>query len=341
MSITSKLPRISVIIPAYNCDRYVGQAVESILHQTYSSYEIIVIDDGSQDKTYEVLQPYEAKIRYVYQQNQGVSVARNHGLDLARGEFVAFLDADDLFLPDTLAALLGVFEANPNLGIVHSGWRRINQQGETLMDVRPWETVPKLNLETWLRWKPLGTMGTLMFRRDRLEQVGGFEPGLTHAEDVDLILRLALKGCKAGWLRQSTVCYRQHDQNTMRDGISQAQSINWVLDRFFNQPDVPVDIRLIENWVRYSTLVWSSWYLYYTGFPQEMVQYLQKSWSYSPFLGIETVMNWIESFTQYSQNLGSQFYADELGNIPEWRLLIQWIVEQISQQQLESTTPAN
>ena len=341
MSTPSKSPQISVIIPAYNCDRYIGQAVESILHQTYSSYEIIVIDDGSQDKTREVLEPYQANIRYVYQHNQGVSAARNHGIELARGEFVAFLDADDLFFPDTLAAQLAVFEANPGLGIVHSGWRRINQAGETLIDVRPWETVPELNLESWLRWKPLGTMGTLMFRRDGLERVGGFEPGLTHAEDVDLILRLALKGCEAEWLRQSTVCYRQHDRNTMRDGISQAKSINWVLDRFFGQPDIPVDIRLIENWVRYSTLVWSSWYLYYTGFPQEMVRYLQKSWAYTPFLGMETVINWMESFTQYSLNLGDEFSADELGKLTEWRLLLNWVIEQMERQQLESQTLGN
>ncbi|MDY7022917.1 MAG: glycosyltransferase [Cyanobacteriota bacterium] len=324
----SKRPRISVVIPAYNCDRFVGQAVESVLTQTYSDYEIIVIDDGSQDNTSQVLDSYRGQIRYVYQENQGVSVARNHGLDLALGEFVAFLDADDLFLRDTLAAQLAVFEAKPNLSIVHSGWRRINQQGETLMDVQPWETVRELNLESWLRWKPFGTMGTLLFRRDKLEAVGGFQPELTHAEDVDLVLRLALKGCEAEWLRQSTVCYRQHDRNTMRDGISQAKSINWVLERFFSQSDVPLDIRLIESWVRYSTFVWSSWYLYYTGFPKEMVKYLQKSWNYTPFSGVETVINWMESFTQYSQNLGEEFYVDELEQLPEWQSLIQWIVEQ-------------
>ncbi|KKD38741.1 glycosyltransferase family 2 protein [Limnoraphis robusta] len=331
MSTASKLPRISVVIPAYNCDRYVAQAVESVLHQTYSSVEIIVIDDGSQDNTRQVLQPYSAQIRYVYQDNQGVSVARNHGIHLAQGEFVAFLDADDVFLRDKLAAQLAVFEANPKLGIVHSGWRRINQQGETLMDVQPWEMVPELNLESWLRWKPFGTMGTLMFRRNWLEEVGGFEPGLTHAEDVDLILRLALKGCEAEWLRQSTVCYRQHDQNTMRDGISQAKSINWVLERFLSREDIPLEIRLIEKWVRYSTLVWSSWYLYYTGFSPEMVQYLQKSWHHSPYLAVETVMNWMESFTQYSMNLGDDFDADKLSEIPEWKMLMEWVVEKMFQ----------
>ncbi|MGF1493709.1 MAG: glycosyltransferase family 2 protein [Microcoleaceae cyanobacterium] len=320
-------PRTSVIIPSYNCDRYISQAIESVLAQADqelgTDFEIIVIDDGSQDNTRQVLEPYQDRIRYVYQQNQGVSVARNHGIRLAQGEFIAFLDADDLFLPNKLTQQLTVFEANPDLGIVHSGWRRISQTGETLMDVHPWTTVPELDLESWLRWKPLGTMGTLMFRRRWLRRVGGFEPGLTHAEDVDLILRLSLKGCQADWLRQPTVCYRQHDRNTMRNGVSQAKSINWVLDRFFAQPGIPLEIRLIENWVRYSTLVWSSWYLYHTGFLPEMQHYLQQSWQYTPFPSVETVINWIESFTHYSKDLGEDIDAHRLAQSPEWRALVQ------------------
>ncbi len=328
LSTADRTPRVSIVIPTYNCDRYIGQAIESVLRQTYSSYEIIVIDDGSQDKTQEILQPFAQQIQSVYQSNQGVSVARNHGIKLAQGELITFLDADDLFFPDKLAAQVAVFDRQPELGIVHSGWRRVNQQGEALMDVKPWEMVPQLDLESWLRWKPLGTMGTLMFRRDWLQQVGGFEAGLTHAEDVDLVLRLALKGCQAQWLPQPTVCYRQHDQNTMRDGISQAQSINWVLDRFFNLPDIPIEIRLVEKWVRYSTLVWSSWYLYHTNFSQEMVQYLKKSWEYTPFFPIETIINWADSFTQYSAQVGEELDADQLGQLSEWQDLVQWVIDQ-------------
>ncbi|SKB15694.1 Glycosyl transferase [Planktothrix sp. PCC 11201] len=328
MSHTLATPQISVIIPAYNCDRYVGQAVESILNQTYDADEIIIIDDGSQDNTRQVLQPYSDYIRYVYQENQGVSVARNHGLNLARGEFIVFLDADDIFLPDKLAAQLAVFQAQPHLGLVQSGWRRVTDTGELLMDATPWDYVPELNLENWLRWKPLGTMGTLMFRREWLLKINGFEPGLAHAEDVDLILRMALFGCESAWLRQSTVCYRQHDRNTMRDGISQAKSINYVLDKFFNFPNIPLEIRLIENWVRYSTLVWSSWYLYYTGFPVEMAEYLQKSWQYTPFLLVETLINWTESFVHYSNSLGQSLEVNQLCNLPEWQNLTAWVLEQ-------------
>lgn len=323
---TTTTPRVSIIIPVYNGDRYIRQAIESVLSQTYQSYEIIVIDDGSTDNTSLFLEAYIKTIRYIYQKNQGVSAARNHGIALARGELIAFLDADDFFLPDKLTAQVGVFDAQPNLGIVHSGWRRVNQDGETIKDETPWDYVPKLDLEGWLRWKPIGTMGTLMFRRDWLQKVGSFEAGLGQAEDVDLVLRLALQGCEADWLRESTVCYRQHDRNTMRDGISQARSINQVLDKFFASESLPLEVQLLEKQVRYNTLVWSSWYLYYTGFYSEMVEYLQRSWKYSPFLPVGTVINWIDSFTGFSENVGDDLDADKLAKTSEWQNLMSWVI---------------
>ena len=96
---SDRSPQVSVVIPAYNCAEYVGQAVESVLHQTIADWEIIVVDDGSRDHTRLVLEKYSDRIRYIYQQNQGVSIARNCGIELARGEFIAFLDADDYFSP--------------------------------------------------------------------------------------------------------------------------------------------------------------------------------------------------------------------------------------------------
>ena len=181
MSTTATTPRVSVIIPVYNCERYISEAIESILVQTYESYEIIVIDDGSTDNTPLALQPYIETIHYVYQENQGVSAARNHGIDLAQGELIAFLDADDFFLPDKLTAQVGVFDAQPNLGIVHSGWRRVNHHGDTIKYETACDYASKLDLEGGFRWKPIGTMGTLMFRRNWLKQVGSFEAGLGQA----------------------------------------------------------------------------------------------------------------------------------------------------------------
>ncbi len=320
-------PRVSVIIPTYNCDRYIAQALESVLSQRGCSYEAIVIDDGSTDGTCRVLRPYGAYLRYFYQKNQGVSAARNHGIQLAQGEFVAFLDADDFFLPGKLAAQVAKFEAQPDLGIVHSGWRRVNSQGKALMDVQPWQTFPELNLESWLRWKPVFP-GAMIFRREWLERVGGFDPRFTVAEDVDLVLRLALNGCAAAWLPRITVCYRQREQSAMCNGLFQARFLPAVLDNFFHQPELPERIRLMENQVRYSTLVWIAWYLYYTGQPAEMVQYLQQAWRYKPYLPVETMVNWAESFAEFSQNWGANLDADSLGKSPEWQQLVQWVIAQ-------------
>jgi glycosyltransferase involved in cell wall biosynthesis len=319
------MPLVSVVIPAYNCAAYIIEAIESVISQTYADWEVIVVDDGSKDETSQVLQPYKSVIRYEYQQNQGVSIARNHGIELARGEFVAFLDADDFFLPDKLAAQIAMFKAQPGLGIVHSGWRKVNSKGEFLQDVTPWENVPKLDLEMWLRWKPV-LPSAMMFRREWLQRAGGFDPRFPPAEDTDLALRLALMGCETEWLKQVTVCYRQHEQSAMYKGLPQAKSLAAVIESFFARPELPGKIRLLEKQIKYSTFVWIAWYLYCSGHSNEMVQFLQRSWNYRPYLPVETVINWVESFAEFSLNAGRDFDADMLGKSREWQGLMRWVI---------------
>lgn len=325
MKATTAEPTVSVIIPTYNCDRYIIQAVESVLQQQDCSYEVIVIDDGSTDNTKEALKPLSNFIRYIYQENQGVAAARNHGIAVANGELIAFLDADDYFLPGKIAAQAAIFAKRPDLGIVHSGWQRVDSQGNKLMDVRPWESVPQLDLENWLRWKPV-LPSAMMFRREWLEYVGGFDPRFPPAEDTDLVFRLALKGCQSAWLRQIVVCYRQHEQSAMNQGLPQARSLTAVIDNFFEQPNLPEKVRLMEYSVRYGTLVWIAWYLYYTNHPAETVEYLKKAWDYTPFSPIETVINWMENFAEFSRNWGHQLDANALASSPEWQQLVQWII---------------
>ncbi|OCR01117.1 glycosyl transferase [Oscillatoriales cyanobacterium USR001] len=318
-------PLVSVVIPSYNCASYIVQAVESVISQTYADWEVIVVDDGSKDETSQVLQPYKSRIRYEYQQNQGVSIARNHGIQLARGEFVAFLDADDFFLPDKLAAQIAMFKSQPSLGIVHSGWRKVNSKGEFLQDVTPWKNVPKLDLEMWLRWKPV-LPSAMMFRREWLERAGGFDPRFPPAEDTDLALRLALMGCETEWLKQVTVCYRQHEQSAMYKGLPQAKSLAAVIESFFARPELPGKIRLLEKQIKYSTFVWIAWYLYCSGHSNEMVEFLQRSWNYRSYLPVETAIDWVESFAEFSLNAGRDFDADFLGKSTEWRQLMRWII---------------
>lgn len=321
-------PRVSIVIPSYNCDRYLPEAIESVLAQTYQDFEIIVVDDGSTDRTSEVLQGYGDRVRAIRQQNQGVAKARNHGIQQSQGAWIAFLDADDVLLPHKLAAQLAIADADPELGIVHSGWNRVDADGNVLMPVELWHQIPELTLETWLRWKPV-LPSAMLFRRDWLLQVGGFDPRFPPAEDTELLLRLALKGCQAKWLPDITVNYRQHDASAMHKGLPQARSLAAVIDHFFAQPDLPERIRWLEQQTRYNTLVWIAWYLHYTGHPLPMVEHLQRSWEYSPYAPLETIVHWADSFTGFAKNWGSEFDAESLAQTPEWQSLLQWVRDRI------------
>lgn len=113
-------PLVSIIIPTYNYGKYLTKAIRSCFEQTYKNLEIIVIDDGSTDNTHEVIMGFSDKIVYVFQQNSGVSVARNKGLELAQGEFITFLDADDYLTEDSVETRLNILLAYPDIGIVFS-----------------------------------------------------------------------------------------------------------------------------------------------------------------------------------------------------------------------------
>lgn len=326
-------PNVSVVIPAYNCDRYLAEAIDSVLAQTEQDYELIVVDDGSTDRTQQILQTYRNQalnidLRTVCQLNQGVAIARNHGIELARGKWIAFLDADDVFLPNKLAAQVAIAQSNLDVGIVHSGWQRISTTGEILMQVEPWQQIPTLDLESWLRWKPV-LPSAMLFRRDWLERAGGFDPRFPPAEDTELVLRLARMGCRSIWLPQVTVRYRQHENSAMHQGLPQARSLAAVIDHFFTQPDLPPPIRHLESQIRYSTLVWIAWYLHHTGHAVEMIRTLQKAWQVSPHSPIETIVDWADSFASYAKSWGIAFDAQALVVSAEWQTLSQWVLNQI------------
>jgi glycosyltransferase involved in cell wall biosynthesis len=315
------MAKVSVIIPAYNGDRFIQKTIDSVLAQTFTDYEIIVIDDGSQDNTSQVLESYGKNIQYIYQHNQGVAAARNRGIDLAKGELIAFLDQDDLFLPHKLAAQVACLEAHPEAGMVHSGWQRINDCGEMLGTVEPWHKAPRLDLSAWLWWKPV-LLSAMMFRKYWLEKVEGLDPQFRQVCDLDLAWRLTLMGCETVWLPQITVCYREHDRNDSLNTQVQAQESQAILDKFFSLQQISPNLRRLETECRYYTLVWSAWRLYHTGYLTEMAEYLEKSLVYTHKYRTETVMNWIECFNNYASECGSEIDIYSLCNSPQWKQLI-------------------
>jgi len=200
-------PRISVVIPAYNAAPYIGAAIESVIGQTYKDLEIIVVDDGSVDNTADVVQTYDSKIKYVRQENQGVSSARNHGIRVAQGELIAFLDADDVWFPEKLELQTQFLSAHEEAALVFGDLElvadgQVVEPSYLALKKHPWWSKPdgvlaKDAFANLLEENVVSTSTTLVSSR-ALRQVGTFDEDLPTAEDLDLWLRVAARfpiGC--------------------------------------------------------------------------------------------------------------------------------------------------
>ncbi|HAT12703.1 MAG TPA: glycosyl transferase [Microcoleaceae bacterium UBA10368] len=339
MSTANRTPQVSVIIPAYNGDRYIVQAVESSLSQTFTDLEIIVVDDGSTDGTHQVLHPYLDRIRYIYQENQGVAAARNRGIKEAQGEFLAFLDADDYFLPSKLEKQLACFDVDPALDMVQTGWFIVNEKGQNISAVKPWEQAPKLDLESFILYKCVRPSAMLL-RRKWWKKLGGFDSQFPLAEDLDFALRLTLKGGKAAWLEEILTCYRQHNSSLMSSGFPLMKNTEIMMEKFFARPDLPKSILRLKKQERYQCFVWMAWRMYRDGHIAEMAECLEKSLQYTPFSSTETVLNWLQTFKMASEEYGNNFDGYSLSQLREWQDIILMVMTNPPQSQQSSiSTP--
>ncbi|AFZ43440.1 glycosyl transferase family 2 [Halothece sp. PCC 7418] len=329
------MAKVSVIIPTYNGSRYICQTIESILSQTYQDWEIIVVDDGSVDATAALLNPYRDRIRYYYQANQGVAAARNFGLAMARGCYINFLDHDDVLLPQKLALQVAVFQEQPQVGMVHSGWRRVNAWAEPLTEIKPWQNIPHLDLHSWLKWMPV-LFSAMMFRRQWLDKVGDLDPSLKQACDVDLIQRLALMGCTTVWVKRVTTLYRQHRKNDSLNTLVQAQECWKVRKKFFARTDLPPAIQKQKAQYLYPTLVWMAWRLYYTNHWEEMKAVLLQALNYSPYPYLETVQHWINAFKVQASQHDTELDLEALTHSKEWQQLLYLVHHEASSRQFQT-----
>ena len=297
-SIASACPLVSVIIPTYNGTRHIEETLGSVFTQEYPSWEVIVVNDGSTDHIQEVLERYRDRVHHIEQANQGTAAARNRELKSALGELVVFLDHDDLLLPDALADRVESFQRYPSMGMVASGWRQIDEHGQTIGNHEPWRDAPNLTLEDWLPWSPV-LPSAMMFRRTWLERAGGFDAAVSGSDDTDLVWRLALMGCQADWVKKMSICYRVHSTNQSRLRPEIIETHLNVVEKFFSQPDLPTRVRNLESHVRYYFLLWHIWNLYCSGHTEAMVPYLQQVLNVSPFFSPEaTVFNWATYFVR-------------------------------------------
>ncbi len=190
---------VSVVIPTYNSGRFIAQAIRSVLGQTYARYEVIVVDDGSTDETKDVLREFDGHSRYLYQDNRGPSAARNAGIRLARGEYICFLDADDIWAPNKLEVQLTFMEQHPDIGLVFSDEEEVSAEG----DIRPSLLAQSRFYSDLVSQKPLQDAfrkllienciptSTVMVRKACFAKAGLFDESLMVVEDRDMWLRIA------------------------------------------------------------------------------------------------------------------------------------------------------
>lgn len=228
---------ISVIIPCYNQGRYLSGAIESALAQDYPCKEIIVVNDGSTDNSAEVSAAFGNRIAYLQQSNRGVAAARNAGLRIAQGDYVTFLDSDDLYLPGALARQANFLDTHPDIGLVWGDAIYFDENGEigrrSNYSGRPrraqncrWETI-----------EHFPAMGTVMLRRDCFDTVGGFEEGLRNAaEDWHLWIRMSLRFDMAYLDEPITLC-RVHNRSATRDRAYNHQGVRRAVSLIVGSPE--------------------------------------------------------------------------------------------------------
>lgn len=210
-------PRVSVIMPAYNAERFIARAIESVLSQTFPDWELIVVDDGSTDGTAEVLADLtDPRIRMIRQANGGEAVARNRGLDAVTGEYVAFLDADDLYLPNALADMVQYLNTHPEVAVLLSDGYFCDEHGKPLMRLsehRPGPYTGDILEPLVLSASVISGIICTMSRRTTIERSGvRFDPALVIGPDWDFWIQLA-RHAQFGYLDRLTCMYRMHQTN--------------------------------------------------------------------------------------------------------------------------------
>ncbi len=213
-----KNPKVSVVIPAYNHEKYVGEAIQSVLDQTFQDFELIIINDGSTDHTEaEILKFKDERIHYFSQENQGLSATLNRGIKLARGEYFNFLPSDDAFYPGKLQIQMRIFEGDPGLGLVFAYPSLIDAEGKEIKEdpVVQWAIVPyetKEEIFPALFERNFLSAPTALIKMDCFEKVGFFDESLRYAQDYDMWMRV-LKYYDTRLLKQPLVRYRWHGEN--------------------------------------------------------------------------------------------------------------------------------
>jgi glycosyltransferase involved in cell wall biosynthesis len=228
-------PTISVIIAAYQAASFIADAVDSVLAQTYPAHELVVCDDGSTDELGGVLERYDGRLTVVRQENKGLSAARNRAVVETTGEFVAVLDADDVFLPGYLERMAAAATARPDLDIIACN-AYLDLDGRVTGTYYPDVATFVVDDQQRGALHNHFIFGLATFRRERLLAVGGWDESMRLIEDTDCFIRLILAGARAGLIDEPLARYRLREGSLASDRTATMSAQVTMLEKFLDHP---------------------------------------------------------------------------------------------------------
>jgi|Deesub1362A_J573_1020465.scaffolds.fasta_scaffold01189_2 glycosyltransferase involved in cell wall biosynthesis len=226
------MPKVSVIIPCYNVEDYIGECLDSVFSQTFQNFEVIIINDGSTDKSEEKIRPYlnkyKKKIKYFFQRNRGAYCARNMGIKHASGEYIAFLDADDMLRPESLERRVEEIEADRRVGLVYTDAYLLIDEGESKKihekTYREFFEITFYKGEVTLQIleRNFVPTPTVLVRSEVLRKVGLFDETFKRTADYDLWIRISKNGWKFSYVEEPLSYYRVREKS-----LSQNKEALW------------------------------------------------------------------------------------------------------------------
>jgi len=230
---------ISVVIPAYNAEQYISRAIESVLKQSRGADEIIVVDDGSTDKTGEIVRGYGEKVKYIRQENAGAGAARNRGIEESSCEWISFLDSDDEWLVDNLKLQIEVLQKNAELSWVFGNfYNYIGNQQTPAHDIAKAGALPGGNdyfenfLDCYLEGFYIST-DSIILKRSLFDEAGLFQTSQKRGEDTDMWLRIAYRHTQVGYVKQPGSVYHRDVAESLTKTQKNCDIITEMIDRHF------------------------------------------------------------------------------------------------------------
>ncbi len=226
------MKKVSIIIPCYNVQEYIAQCLDSVLTQTHTNLEIIVVDDGSTDNTYTILEEYaqkDTRIRVIRKENRGLAAARNTGIEAATGEYLVLLDSDDVMLPEKIAQQLLWMDQHPTYELVYSGLYHFWDHTSKIYRL----AIAPLTRDIYqglLRGNCINP-NTVCIKRSVYERIGGFDEALRSAEDWEYWLRAAKNGIVIGYQPDILTLYRMRSNSLSADRVTMCETALLVLKK--------------------------------------------------------------------------------------------------------------